>query len=78
MPYAFQKICTVIMEVSITNLDKVGLEVQGEEASPEFSKRAVTTGMYILQQSGYKVTKRSSVKRQWSRTVWDGQESPRS
>lgn len=34
MPYAFQRICTVIMEVSLTNLDKVGVRGAGRRTKP--------------------------------------------
>ena len=60
MPHGFQKICTIIKEVGLVNLNRVGLEGKEEGPSPECAKRTEKQS-WILPKPGYKLTKRDQV-----------------
>lgn len=60
MPCGFQGICTIIKEVGLVNFNRVGMERQEEEPTPECAERTEKQS-WILQKLGYKLTKREQV-----------------
>lgn len=75
MPHGFQRICTIIKEVGLINLNRAGLEGQGEEPSPECAKITETTVVETSKARIHINKKRSSVVSPCLRTTRDRERS---